>query len=743
MSEGTLQDAKSFGLSSSEYRDILKRLDRSPNLLEVAIFSVMWSEHCSYKSSRLILKNFPTTGQAVIQGPGENAGVIDIGDGLAAIFKVESHNHPSAIEPYQGAATGVGGIIRDIFTMGARPILLMDPLFFGETSNKHSRELLRGVVQGISGYGNCVGVPNLGGQLNFDQSYTINPLVNVFCLGIAKQDEVVYARASEPGNVIVIIGARTGRDGIHGATFASDNLTKESEEKRSAVQVGDPFLEKLLIEATLEIIKKNLAEGVQDLGAAGLTSSTVEMAGRGGCGIILNINAVPRRAENMSAYEVMLSESQERMLIVAKPDKVDSIHEVLAKWDLESAVIGEVTTDGLFSIVENNDIVASIPVEYLTKGAPVYKMESQMPNLEERQREPLGFQVPSWDHENLIKKMAISGNGCSKEWIYHQYDTTLLTNTIIGPSLGPGVVRIKDTNIVLVIKSDSKPRFVYLHPRNGGIHTICEAARNLWCAGAIPLGVSDCLNFGDPTKPEIFYEFEQSIVGMSDALKEFGIPVVSGNVSFYNECPQGAIKPTPVVCMVGKTHLDKLNKPHFQNSGDVIILLGETHAELGGSELFYLLTGKTFGKPPSPRISKEVALSKIILRATEENLIQSATDLSEGGLAQALIECVCESDLGAQVSLKGSGIILTEQLFSESVARVLVTVEPCNVSKIIEIASAHEIPAKILGIVGGINLQIISTDVGLKGFQNKPVCAIPLDELKELYFNSLRKVMDE
>jgi phosphoribosylformylglycinamidine synthase len=732
MRDGTLQDAVSFGLNQPEYKSIIERLGRNPNVIELAIFSVMWSEHCSYKSSKPVFKNFPITGPAVIQGPGENAGAVDIGDGLAAIFKVESHNHPSAIEPYQGAATGVGGIIRDIFTMGARPIVTLDPLFFGSPVDTHCRSLLSGVVSGISGYGNCVGVPNLGGELHIDESYTINPLVNVFCLGIAKHENIRYARASDPGNVVMIIGARTGRDGIHGATFASDVLSKESEEKRSAVQVGDPFLEKLLIEATLELIEKDLVEGVQDLGAAGLTSSSVEMAGRGNRGLVLNIDAVPKRAENMTAYEVMLSESQERMLVIAKPEMVGEISDTLTKWELESAVVGEVTNDGMITVIEHGEVVAQIPIDHLTKNAPVYNLPAQRPDLENRRKEPNGFQIPSWDHANLVKQMASSMNGCSREWVWHQYDTTLLTNTLVPPSLGPGVIRVKGTDSVLAVKSDAKPRFCYLNPHSGGFHTVCEAARNLWACGTKPLAISDCLNFGNPNNPEIFYEIEQSTLGMSEALRELGIPVISGNVSLYNESPQGAVKPTPVVCMVGLGKMGKVNPAHFQNTGDVIILLGETLPELGGSLLYYNLTGKTFGNPPMTRIKEEVKLRNVLLEATDQNLLKSATDLSEGGLASALIECSCVSGLGAQVSLKVMDAVkMTEQLFSESCARALISVSPNNVSQITELAAKHELQCKILGVVGGKTLSVTNA------------LDIPLDELKELYFSSLRKVMDE
>ncbi len=732
MREGQLQDAVSFGLTQGEFKDIIVRLGRVPNLLELGVFSVMWSEHCSYKSSRAVLKNFPTQGPHVIQGPGENAGVVDIGDGLAAIFKVESHNHPSAIEPYQGAATGVGGIIRDVFTMGARPVLLLDPLFFGEPKDTRNRGLLEGVVHGISGYGNCVGVPNAGGELHIDPSYDVNPLINVFCLGIAKHEDIKYARASEQGDIVMLIGARTGRDGIHGATFASDVLTQESEERRSAVQVGDPFLEKLLIESTLELIEKDLVEGVQDLGAAGFTSSSVEMAGRGGMGLVLNVDAVPTRAENMNAYEIMLSESQERMLVIARPENVEEITSILHKWDLESSVVGEVTSDGLLTIIEKGEVVATIPIDHLTKSAPIYSMASEMPNLEERRRAPQGFQDPSWDHANLIKRMAASSNGCSREWIWHQYDTTLLTNTVVPPLLGPGVVRVKNSNTLLVVKSDAKPRFCYLAPYHGGMHTICEAARNLWASGATPLAISDCLNFGNPTRPDIFFEFEQSVLGMSEAMRELNIPVISGNVSFYNESPQGPVKPTPVVCIVGKTQLGKLNRPEFQQTGDVIVLLGETLPELGGSQLYYLLTSQTFGKPPMVRIKQEVALSKVLLCATEQGLLKSATDLSEGGLAQALIECTCMSGLGAQVTFKNvSGLSLTEQLFSESSARALVTVGANNTTKLVEIAGSCELPLTILGVVAGKTLSVSGA------------FDIPIDELSTLYQNSLRRVMDE
>jgi len=455
------------------------------------------------------------------------------------------------------------------------------------------------------------------------------------------------------------------------------------------------------------------------------------MAGRGDMGLVLNIDAVPKRAENMTAYEVMLSESQERMLVICKPDMVESVSQILTKWELESAVVGEVTADGLLTVIEKGEVVATIPIPHLTKGAPCYKMDTSRPNLEERRREPHGFQVPSWDYANLVKKMASSFNGCSREWVWHQYDTTLLTNTVIPPSLGPGIVRVKGTDTLLAIKSDAKPRHCYLNPFGGGQATICEAARNLWAAGFTPLAVSDCLNFGNPTNPEIYYEFEQSVLGMCDALRALNIPVISGNVSFYNESPSGAIKPTPVVVMVGKARAGKINKPDFQNTGDVIVLLGETLSELGGSALFEMLTGETFGTPPMIRINAEVSLSKTLLAATSEGIIRSATDLSEGGLAQALVECVCNSGLGAQIALKATGIHITEQLFSESNARALVTVSPDCVSRLTEICAQNETQIKILGVVGGKTLSVTGS------------FDIPVQELKELYENSLRKVMDE
>jgi len=730
MKEGTLNLALEFGLTENEYSLINDKMVRTPNLLELAIFSVMWSEHCSYKSSKSALKLFPTKSPAVIQGPGENAGVVDIGDDLAIVFKVESHNHPSAIEPYQGAATGVGGIIRDIFTMGARPLLTLDPLFFGHTDDAHSRNLLDGVVRGIAGYGNCVGVPNLGGELHFDDCYKINPLVNVFCLGIAKHDEIKYARASEPGDIVMLIGAKTGRDGIHGATFASDELTEESEEKRSAIQVGDPFLEKLLIEATLELISENIIEAVQDLGAAGLTSSSVEMCGRTGRGIIMNMDSVPRRAENMTAYEIMLSESQERMLLMVKPENVEKIHIILEKWDLDSSVIGEVTDTGNIVIVEDGELVCEIPVTYLTDSAPEYDLPKKRPDLESRMREPSDFRLPSWDHENLLKKMASSGEGCSKEWVYHQYDTTLLTNTMIAPSSGPGVIRIKNTDKAIAVTSDSKPRFCWLHPRHGGAHTVYESARNLFATGAKPLAISDCLNFGNPNKPENYYEFSECVKGMIEALENLNVPVVSGNVSLYNESPEGAVKPTPVVVMVGITDKDKINPAKFQRASDIIILLGKTHPEFGGSLLYQILEGKTFGRPPAVRPEAEIALGDLLLSATEKRLIASATDLSEGGLAQALIESVCESGLGAQISLKANNVDLTTQLFSESSARILISVPPEKIASLQELARNNEVEAEIIGIVGGNTLSV-------SGHFD-----IPVTELSSLYFNTLREQMD-
>lgn len=549
-------------------------------------------------------------------------------------------------------------------------------------------------------------------------------------MGLARHDEIKYARASEPGDVVIIIGAKTGKDGIHGATFASDELSSESEEKRSAVQVGDPFLEKLLIEATLELIKKNLIEAVQDLGAAGLTSSSVEMCGRTGRGIILNMDSVPRRAEGMTAYEIMLSESQERMLLMCKPDRVESIHEILHKWDLDSAVIGEVTDSGNVQLVEGGETVCDIPVTHLTDGAPTYDLPSTRPDIEKRQAEPSDFRLPSWDFAKIIKQFASSSNGCSKEWVYHQYDTTLLTNTMVAPSLGPGVIRIKDTDKAVAITSDAKPRYCWLHPRHGGAHTIYEGARNLFATGATPIAISDCLNFGNPNKPEAYYEIKECVLGMSEALKTLGIPVISGNVSLYNESPQGSVKPTPVSVMVGVGKVDKINKPYFTNHGDVIIQLGETLQEFGGSLLYYVMYGKTFGRPPMVRPEEEINLGKVLLEGTENSLFTSASDLSDGGLAGALVESVCESGLGAQISLKASGIYLTAKLFSESAARAIVTAKPEDVARVVELATKHGVKSEIIGVVGG-NTFTVSGNFD-----------IPIDELKDLYLNSLRRTMD-
>ena len=730
MDEGTIQSALEYGLTRSEFDHIVDILGRVPNQLELAIFSVMWSEHCSYKSSKKLLKQFPSQSPNVIQGPGENAGIVDIGDNLAVVFKVESHNHPSAIEPYQGAATGVGGIIRDIFTMGARPVLTLDPLFFGSTSDPESKRLLDGVVRGISGYGNCVGVPNLGGELHLDDCYKKNPIINVFCLGIVKHDEIKYAGASQPGDVVILIGAKTGRDGIHGATFASDELSEESEEKRTAVQVGDPFLEKLLIESTLELISDNLIEAVQDLGAAGLTSSSVEMCGRTGRGIVLNMDSVPRRAENMSAYEIMLSESQERMLLMIKPENTTKVHSVLSKWDLDSTVIGEVTDTGNIEIIDNGGLFCSIPVTYLTDSAPELDLPSRRPDLELRAREPACFTLPSWDHEGLIIKMAGSAEGCSKEWIYHQYDTTLLTNTMIAPSSGPGVIRIKNTDKVIAVTSDTKPRYCWLSPSRGGTHTVFEAARNLYTSGVKPLAVSDCLNFGNPTKPEIYYEFSECLRGMIQALEILKIPVVSGNVSFYNESPESAVKPTPVVLMVGLGKQGRINPPGFQRPGDVIMLLGDTYEEYGGSALYKILTGKTFGRLPSLRPDQEISLGKFMLEATDKYLIASAVDLSDGGLAQSLIESVCESGMGAQITLKANALMLTKMLFSESSARAMISVSPEKVLDVQELSHQHSVTNEIIGIVGGNTLSVAGN------------FDIPVSKLSDVYFNSLRELMD-
>jgi phosphoribosylformylglycinamidine synthase len=719
-----------LGLTDHEYQLIKEILGREPNQVELGMFSVMWSEHCSYKNSRPVLKNFPTEGPQVLQGPGENAGVVDIGDGLGIAFKVESHNHPSAIEPYQGAATGVGGIIRDVFTMGARPIALLNSLRFGSLTSARSRYLFSGVVAGIAGYGNCIGIPTVGGEVYFHPSYEGNPLVNAMCVGLLEHKDLAKGVASGVGNPVMVVGAKTGRDGIHGASFASEELNEASEEKRPAVQVGDPFMEKLLMEACLELIKTGYVVGMQDMGAAGLTSSACEMASRGNSGIEIDVALVPRREEGMTPYEIMLSESQERMLVVPQKGKEEEVKAIFKKWGLDAVVVGKVTDDGILRIREGEKIVAEIPAKGLTDMCPVYEREAKMPALlAEVQNcklndlpEPANYQKTFLD---LISRPTIA----SKEWVYEQYDYMVGINTVIRPGADAAVVRIKGTKKGVALTIDCNSRYVYLNPYIGGKIAVSEAARNLVCTGAKPLGVTDCINFGNPEKPEIFWQFKEAVRGMSEACKELNTPVTGGNVSFYNETKGEAVFPTPTVGMVGLIEdIDKVCTLGFKDEGDLIILLGENKDELGGSEFLAMYHGLEAGMPPTIDLEKEKALQDCTLELIKNDLIKSAHDCSEGGLSIALAECCMASGLGAQVTLEND-LRPSALLFGETQSRMVISVTTENLKKIKEITNKYAVPMSKLGIVQGKSLVIngkgFSIDLPLKEIEARYKGAIP------------------
>src|SRR6187551_378529 len=598
------------GLTADEYQRILESLGREPTLTELGIFSVMWSEHCSYKSSRVHLKTLPTTGRRVLQGPGENAGAVDIGEGLAAVFKIESHNHPSFIEPYQGAATGVGGIIRDIFTMGARPIALLNSLRFGSLDDPLVRRTMAGVVAGIAGYGNSIGIPTVGGEIAFDDSYTGNPLVNVFCLGIAATDEIIKGVASGVGNAVYYVGAKTGRDGIHGATMASAEFDDKSAEKRPAVQVGDPFMEKLLLEACLEVMKTDALVGIQDMGAAGLTCSTCEMGSRGGAGVEIDVAHVPQRETGMTPYEIMLSESQERMLLVVKKGREAEVERIFEKWDLHAVHIGEVTADGRMRVKNRGEVVAEIPNPCLTDEAPVYRRPMQEPAYlkDARQLSLESLDTPAPARE-VFRKLLASPNVASKRWVYRQYDHMVRTNTLVVPGMGAGVVRVKGTKRALALSTDCNARFVYLDPYRGAQLAVAEAARNVACAGGLPIGATNCLNFGNPERPEIMWQFAKAVEGIGAACRGLDIPITGGNVSLYNETDGKAVLPTPVIGVVGLIEdASRLTLRAFPEAGLDIVLLGDNPGELGGSEYLKTIHGLVRGVPPALDLAREKSL---------------------------------------------------------------------------------------------------------------------------------------
>src|SRR5947209_4160939 len=686
----------SHGLTADEYARIESILGRAPNYTELGIFSVMWSEHCSYKSSRVHLRNFPTSGPRVVQGPGENAGVIDIGDGWVAAFKMESHNHPSFIEPYQGAATGVGGILRDIFTMGARPIACLDSLRFGELDAPRMRYLVDGVVRGISGYGNCMGIPTIGGETSFHRSYNGNILVNVFALGVTTRDRIFTGTASGVGNPVIYVGSKTGRDGIHGATMASAEFDEASEEKRPTVQVGDPFTEKLLLEACLEIMESDAVVGIQDMGAAGLTSSSFEMAGRAGTGVRMNLDRVPVRESGMTPYEIMLSESQERMLIVAKRGREDEVVRTFEKWDLNAAVVGEVTDDGFVRLFWDGEEVAAIPVDPTSTEAPVYERpiaapSRTIPELLDRQC------VDDRDLTEELFRLIASPNLCSKRWIWEQYDTTVRTNTIARPERrDAAIVRVKGTGRALAMTSDVNPLYCFLDPYEGGKQAVAEAARNIAGSGGRPVAITDCLNFGSPERPEIMWQFAECIRGITDACIALGTPVVSGNVSFYNETEGRAVLPTPTVGMVGILERDTDGcEIAFPKVGLDIILLGETRDELGGSEWQQSAMPDALSAPPRVDLDREKSLVSFFIAAYEHRLIRSAHDIANGGLAIALAECSVDG-IGCHIELANhADVDAVALLFSESQARAIVSTSKSEA--VLDLAKQHSLPAMRIG----------------------------------------------
>lgn len=704
-------------LTGEEYQKIVDILGREPNLTELGMFSVMWSEHCSYKSSRVHLKKLPTTGPRVVQGPGENAGAVDIGDGLCVVFKMESHNHPSFIEPYQGAATGVGGILRDIFTMGARPIALLDSLRFGELQQPKNRHLMKGVVSGIAGYGNCMGVPTVGGEIVFNDIYSLNPLVNVFCLGLAHQDKIFRGTAAGVGNPVIYFGSKTGRDGIHGATMASDSFDDQSEQKRPTVQVGDPFTEKLLLEACLELMERDLLVGIQDMGAAGLTSSSCEMASRAGNGIELDLTVVPRREPGMTPYEIMLSESQERMLMVAKAGKEDECIEICRKWDLDVAVVGKVTADGILRVLDQGKVVAEIPAKALADDGPRYERPYQPPAYQDMLTNLNYDAIPDVKDANVVLLALMeSPTIASKRWVYEQYDHMVRTNTTVRPGSDAAVVRIKGTKKAVAMTVDCNSRYCLLHPYEGARLAVAEAARNLVCSGAAPIGLTDCLNFGNPERPDIMWQFVMAIEGMKDACEYFQIPIVSGNVSFYNETNGLSIYPTPVLGMVGLIDdVERSMTQWFKQEGDDIILLGSSREDLGGSEYLKVVHAREQGSPPYLSLNAEKALHECVLSLIRDDLLRSAHDCSEGGVAVALAEsCISgpERALGAVVRLTRGRLRKDSVLFGESQSRVVVSAKPVHRQPILDQARRFGIPIEVMGTVTGDRLIVSVGDEG-------------------------------
>jgi phosphoribosylformylglycinamidine synthase II len=737
----TREVVREHNLNELEYERILALLGRVPTLTELGIFSALWSEHCSYKHSRPVLRTLPTTGPNVVQGPGENAGVLRLPQGWAVAFKIESHNHPSAVEPYQGAATGVGGILRDVFTMGARPVALLNSLRFGPLDLPRNRYLFGGVVRGVGDYGNCVGVPTLGGEVGFAPGYTGNPLVNAMCVGLLREADLMRARAHGVGNLLLAVGARTGRDGIHGASFASEELSEKSEARRPQVQVGDPFTEKLLLEATLELIASGLIVAVQDMGAAGLTSSSAEMAARGGVGVELDTGLVPVREEGMTPYEIMLSESQERMLVVAEPGRVAEIQAVCAKWELNATPVGKVTDDGIFRVVHDRRVVAAIPGKPLVDDCPIYEPEARE-SVESRARRAARPSAAAPPLQEALERLLDAPSIASKRWVFEQYDATVQAATALAPGGDAGVIEVPGTGFGLALTVDCNARFVALDPYEGGKAAVAEAARNIACTGALPLGITDCLNFGNPEKPEVFFQFVEACRGIADACRAFETPVTGGNVSFYNESPTGAVDPTPTIGMVGVLpRLDDRVPSHFRLPGDAVILLGATRGELGGSAFWAEVLGFVGGQPPKVDLGAERRLQRLLAAAARARLLRSAHDLSEGGLAVA----VAEAAIGGPYSARGLGASLdlsryagslddAALLFGEDGARVVVSCPPSAAADLLALGQEHGVPAAQVGTVGEPGGRVeLRTASGLFSWV--------VDELRRMYYDAIPRRM--
>lgn len=733
------------GLSTDEYRLVLDVLGREPTFTELGVFSAMWSEHCGYKNSRPLLRTLPTEAPWVLQGPGENAGVIDVGDGLAIAFKIESHNHPSAVEPYQGAATGVGGILRDVFTMGARPIAVLNSLRFGEIDGPEAdrvRYLVAGVVRGIGDYGNCVGIPTVGGEVYFDAAYEGNPLVNAMAIGLLRAEDLIRGVAEGVGNPIMTVGAKTGRDGIHGATFASAELSEESEARRPQVQVGDPFTEKLLLEASLELIRSGHIVGIQDMGAAGLVSSSTEMAARSGTGVHIEITRVPVREPGMTPYEILLSETQERMLVVALAGREEEVRAILGRWDLDAETIGHVTDTGRYVIVENGTPVVDIPGEPLVNGCPTYTREGrESPEITAlRQWDPVGLTPraeeadPAWTLRALLDSPTIA----SKRWVYQQYDSTVRTNTVVGPGSDAAVLRLRGTRRAIAATVDCNGRYVFLNPRRGAMIAVAEAARNLACTGALPRAVTNNLNFGNPLKPEVYHQLAEAVRGMGEACRAFATPVTGGNVSLYNENPRGAIYPTPTIGMVGVIDdVDRVMTSGFRTEGDAIVLFGRNTGELGGSEYLKVVHGRVAGDAPEIDLQHERALQQLLLDAIARGWLRSAHDCAEGGLAVALAESAFADPrhaFGVQIDLDDD-LPPAALLFGEAQGRAVVSCGDADLVALLDLAERHGVPARRIGAVSAVDAPFRIATRGA-------TLDAPIQRLASVYESALPRRMD-